>query len=49
MENLFVCVIMSENSNKQYLVSYFYKHIAFLRVFFYKKLAPSVVVYTFFD
>ena len=33
MNNLFVCIIMSENSNEQYLVSYFYKHVAFVRVF----------------
>ena len=39
---------MSENDNKQYLV-YFYKHVAFLRVFFIKELACYVVVYTFFD
>ena len=31
MKNLFVSIIVSEN-NKQYLV-YFYKHVAFLRVF----------------
>ena len=35
MKNLFVSIIATEN-NKQYLV-YFYKHIAFLRVFFYKR------------
>ena len=29
----FVCITMLENNNKQYLVSYFYKHIAFLRFF----------------
>ena len=33
MKNLFVCIITSENNNKQYLVSYFYKQDAFLRVF----------------
>ena len=32
MKNLFVCTIMSENNNKQYLISYFYKHVAFFRV-----------------
>ena len=47
MKNLFVCIIMSEGNNKQYLV-YFYKHVAFLRVFFIKELARSVVVHTFF-
>ena len=36
MNNLFVCIITPEKNNKQYLVSYFYKHVAFLRVF-YKK------------
>ena len=41
---------MSENNNKLYLVSYFYKHFSFLRVFVYiKELAHSVVVHTFFD
>ena len=48
MKNLFVSVITSENNNKQYLV-YFYKHVAFLRVFFIKELAHFVVVHTFFD
>ena len=33
MKNLFVCIITSENNNEQYLVSYFYKHIAFLSFF----------------
>ena len=33
MNNLFVCIIMSENNNKQYFVSYFYKHVYFVRVF----------------
>ena len=28
---------MSENNNKQYLVSYFCKHVAFLRGFFSQK------------
>ena len=37
MNNLFVCMITSENSNKQYLVSYFNKHVAFVRVFFCKR------------
>ena len=36
-------MIRSEN-NKQYLVSYFYKHVAFLKVFFIKELACSIVV-----
>ena len=49
MSNLFVCVITTENNNKQYLVSYFYKHVAFLRTFFIKELACFVVVHTFFD
>ena len=49
MKNLFVCKIMSENNNKQYLVSYFYKHVAFLRVLFIKKLERSVAIHTFFD
>ena len=40
---------MSENNNKQYLVSYFYEHFAFLRVFFIKELPCSLVVHTFFD
>ena len=48
MKNLFVSIIASETDNKQYLV-YFYKHVAFLRVFFIKELARSVVVHTFFD
>ena len=48
--NLFVCIIKSENNDKLYLVSYFYKHVAFLRVFLYiKELACSVVLHTFFD
>ena len=41
----FVCITTSENNNKQYLVSYFYKHVAFIkktRVFFIKELADSV-------
>ena len=33
MKNLFACIITSENNIKQYLVSYFYKHGAFLSVF----------------
>ena len=33
MKNLFVCMITSENNKKQYSVSYFYKHVAFLQVF----------------
>ena len=33
MNNLFFCIITSENNNKQYLVSYFYKQVAFWRVF----------------
>ena len=41
MKNLFVCIIMSENNNKLYLL-YFLMHIAFLRVFFIKELAGSV-------
>ena len=49
MSNLFVCVITTENNNKQYLVFYFYKHVAFLRTFFIKELACFVVVHTFFD
>ena len=49
MKNLFVCKILSENNNKEYLVSYFYKHIAFYRVLFIKELACSVLVHTFFD
>ena len=49
MKNLFVCKIMPENNNKQYLVSYFYKHVAFLRVVFMKELALSVVFMHFFD
>ena len=48
MNNLYVCIISSENNNKQYLVSYFYKHVALLlRVFLKKELARSVVVHTF--
>ena len=48
MTNLLVCIIMSENNNKQYLVSYFYKRVAFLIVFFLvKEPALSVVVHTF--
>ena len=49
MKNLFVCIITSENNNKQYFVSYFYKHIVFVRVFFTKELSCSIVVHTFFD
>ena len=49
MNDLFVCVIASEINNKQYLVSYFHKHVAFLRNFFIKELACSLVVHTFFD
>ena len=37
MNNLFVCIVTLENNNKQYLVSYFYKYVAFLRVFFFYK------------
>ena len=37
MNNLYVCIISSENNNKQYLVSYFYKHVAFLLSFFKKR------------
>ena len=48
MKNLFVCIITSENNNKQYLVSYFYKHVPFLKVFFIKNL-HAVVVHTFFN
>ena len=47
MNNLFVCRITPENNNKQYLVSYFYKHIDFLRVFFIKELASMHSSYTF--
>ena len=47
MNNLFVCIITPENNNEQYLVSYFYKHVAFVRVFFIKELKRSVVVHTF--
>ena len=49
MNNLFVCIIISENNNKQDLNYYFYQHIAFLEVFFIKELAHSVVVHPFFD
>ena len=49
MNDLFPCIITSENNNKQYLVSYSYKHVAFLRVSFIKELARSVIVYTFFN
>ena len=45
MKNLFVCIITSENNIKQHLVSYLYKHVAFLRVFFVKELARSIVVH----
>ena len=48
MKNLSVCKITSENKNKQYLVSYFYKYVAFL-IPFIKELACSVIVHTFFD
>ena len=37
IKNLVVCKITSEDNNKQYLVSYFYKHVAFLRVLFFKR------------
>ena len=47
MKNLF-CRITSENNNKQYLVSYFYKHVAFLRYFLIKTLGCSLIVHTFF-
>ena len=40
---------MSEKDNTQYLASYFYKHIAFLGVFFIKELAISIAVHTFSD
>ena len=33
MNNLFVCIIISENNNKQNLNYYFYQHIAFLDIF----------------
>ena len=46
---LFVCIFTSENNNKQYLVSYFYKHIAFLTVFFIKELTHPIIIHTFFD
>ena len=42
MNNLYVCIITSENNHKQYLV-------AFLRFFLKKELACSVAVHTFFD
>ena len=48
MNNWFLCIVTSENHNKQYLVSYFYTHIALLRVFLWKNL-HTVVVNTFFD
>ena len=48
MKNLSVCKITSENNNKQYLASYFYKYVAFL-IPFIKELACSVIVHTFFD
>ena len=41
MNNLFVCIIMSENNSKQYFVSYFHKHIAFVKVYFITELAHS--------
>ena len=48
--NLIVCIITLESNNKLYLVSYFYKHVAFLRVVLYiKELACSIIVHTFFD
>ena len=49
MNNLFVCKITSENDYKQCLVSYFYKQVAFVRVFFIKELAHCIEVHTFFD
>ena len=56
MKNLFVCIITSENNNKQHLVSYFYKHIAFLFfyffylfIFFVKEHPCSITVHTFFE
>ena len=49
MKNLFVCIITSDNNNKQCLVSYFYKDVAFIRVFFIKELACSAVVHKFFN
>ena len=50
LNNLFLCIITSENNNKQHLVSYFYTHVALLRVcFFTQELAHSVVVNTSFD
>ena len=42
MKNPFVCIITSEN-NKQYLVSYFCKHVAFIRVFFIKELGTNTL------
>ena len=38
---------MSENNDKQYLVSCFYKDVAFLRVLFIKELACCIRVLTF--
>ena len=49
MKNLFICIITPENNNKQYLVSYFYKRVTFIRVFFIKELACSAVVHKFFN
>ena len=58
MKNLFVCIITSENNNKQHLVSYFYKHIAFLFFYFFylfiyfffvKEHPRSITVHTFFE
>ena len=47
MKNLFVCIITSKNNNKQCLVSIL--RVPFLRVFFIKELACSVVVHEYFD
>ena len=49
MNNLFVCIIISENNNKQNLNYYFYQHIAFFGYFFIKELVHYIVVHTFFD
>ena len=49
MNNLFICIIMSDNNHELYLVSYFYKHIAFLEFFCTKELACSIIVPLFFD
>ena len=49
MNNVFVCIIASENNNKQYLVSYFCKCITFLRAFFYKRTCMLHCIHTFFE